>query len=73
MPAPKPTKPEVFDPSRGGVHLRTWLSSLDNYFHALGTPREDFDTCKNYAISLLKGPALEWLRQVVLHKQRYQQ
>jgi len=41
--APKPTKPEVFDPSKGGVHVRTRVFSLNNYFNALGTPREDFE------------------------------
>jgi len=54
--APKPTKPEVFDPSKGGVNVRTWLFSLNNYFDALGTPREDFATRKNYAVTLLHGP-----------------
>lgn len=69
---PKPAKPEVFDPSKPGTNVRSWLFSLSNYFQAVGIPTHDFEKRRNYAVTLFRGPALEWWRQICLLEEKRQ-
>lgn len=66
----KPAKPDVFDPSKPNTNVRSWLFSLNNYFQAVGVLPEQFGARKNYAVTLFRGPALEWWRQLVLLEEK---
>ncbi|CAI5467291.1 unnamed protein product [Closterium sp. Yama58-4] len=60
----KPQKPESFDPSQRDANVRTWLFMLNNYFAASGVQEADAQQRIEYAVTLLRGPALEWWRQL---------
>ena len=62
---PKPAKPETYDPSQKGSNVRIGLFIMDNYFNALPTPMMEKRMIA-FAVTLLRGPALEWWRQVGL-------
>ncbi|CAI5474719.1 unnamed protein product [Closterium sp. Yama58-4] len=60
----KPQKPESFDPSQRDANVRTWLFMLNNYFAASGVQEADAQQRIEYAVTLLRGPTLEWWRQL---------
>ncbi|CAI5484601.1 unnamed protein product [Closterium sp. Yama58-4] len=60
----KPQKPQSFDPSQRDANVRTWLFMLNNYFAASGVQKADAQQRIEYAVTLLRGPALEWWRQL---------
>jgi hypothetical protein len=67
---PKPSKPEVFDPAEKGCNIRTWLFCLNNYFQAVGIPPREYHKRRDFAVTLFRGAALEWWRQVMLMHER---
>ncbi|CAI7810198.1 unnamed protein product [Closterium sp. NIES-54] len=67
LPSPvplKPQRPPCFDPSqRGGPTVQAWLFTLNVFFDANYVSE---DTAKiRYAVSLLRGPAMDWWRVIV--------
>ncbi|CAI7808053.1 unnamed protein product [Closterium sp. NIES-53] len=67
LPSPLPLKPQhppCFDPSqRGGPTVQAWLFTLNTFFYANYVSE---DTAKiHYAVSLLRGPAMDWWRVIV--------
>ncbi|CAI7780901.1 unnamed protein product [Closterium sp. NIES-53] len=69
LPSPmllKPQRPPCFDPSqRGGPTVHEWLFTLNVFFYANYVSE---DTAKiRYAVSLLRGPAMDW-RGVIVTK-----
>ncbi|CAI7778069.1 unnamed protein product [Closterium sp. NIES-53] len=73
LPSPMPLKPQrppCFDPSqRGGSTVQAWLFTLNVFFYANYVSE---DTTKiRYAVSLLRGPAMEWWRVIVTKPMDY--
>ncbi|CAI7884936.1 unnamed protein product [Closterium sp. NIES-54] len=67
LPSPvalKPQRPPCFDSSqRGGPTVQAWLFTLNVFFDANYVSE---DTAKiRYAVSLLRGPAMDWWRVIV--------
>ncbi|CAI5482703.1 unnamed protein product [Closterium sp. Yama58-4] len=60
----KPQKPESFDPSQRNANVQVWLFMLNNYVAASGVQEADAQQRIEYAVTLLRGPALEWWRQL---------
>ncbi|CAI7820250.1 unnamed protein product [Closterium sp. NIES-53] len=60
----KPQRPPCFDPNqRGGPNVLTWLFTLNVFFDANYVSE---DTAKiHYAVSLLRGLAMDWWRVIV--------
>ncbi|CAI7776679.1 unnamed protein product [Closterium sp. NIES-53] len=60
----KSHRPPCFDPSqRGGPTIQAWLFTLNFFFDANYVSK---DTAKiRYAVSLLRGPAMDWWRIIV--------
>ncbi|CAI7920847.1 unnamed protein product [Closterium sp. NIES-54] len=67
LPLPMPLKPQrlpCFDPSQwGGPTVHAWLFTMNVFFDANYVSK---DTTKiRYAVSLLRGPAMDWWRVIV--------
>ncbi|CAI7784113.1 unnamed protein product [Closterium sp. NIES-53] len=65
--APMPLKPQrspCFDPSqRGGPTVQSWVFTMNMFFDANCV---ESDVAKiRYAVSLLRGPAMDWWRVIV--------
>ncbi|CAI7895477.1 unnamed protein product [Closterium sp. NIES-54] len=59
----KPQRPPCFDPSqRGGPTIQSWVFTINVFFDANYVKS---DTAKiRYAVSLLRGPAMDWWRVI---------
>ncbi|CAI7838648.1 unnamed protein product [Closterium sp. NIES-53] len=73
LPSPMPLKPQrppCFDPSqRGGPTVQAWLFTLNVFFDAKYVLE---DTVKiRYAVSLLRGPAMDWWHVIVTKPMDY--
>ncbi|CAI7890176.1 unnamed protein product [Closterium sp. NIES-54] len=73
LPSPMPLKPQrlpCFDPSqRGGPTVQAWLFTLNVFFYANYVSG---DTAKiRYAVSLLRGSAMDWWRVIVTKPMDY--
>ncbi|CAI7918653.1 unnamed protein product [Closterium sp. NIES-54] len=73
LPSPMPLKaqrPPCFDPSQwGGPTVQAWLLTLNVFFD---TNYVSEDTAKiHYAVSLLRGPAIDWWRIIVTKPMEY--
>ncbi|CAI7920488.1 unnamed protein product [Closterium sp. NIES-53] len=73
LPSPmplKPQRPSCFDPSqRGGPTVQAWLFTLNVFFDANYVSEE---TAKiRYAVSLLRGPATDWWREIITKPMDY--
>ncbi|CAI5471982.1 unnamed protein product [Closterium sp. Yama58-4] len=66
----KPQRPPCFDPSqRGGPTVQAWLFTMNVFFDANYVSE---DTAKiRYAVSLLRGPAMDWWRVIVTKPNDY--
>ncbi|CAI7857415.1 unnamed protein product [Closterium sp. NIES-54] len=74
LPSPMPLKPQrppCFDPSQwGGPTVQAWLFTLNVFFD---TNYVSEDTAKiRYAVSLLRGPAMDWWRVIVMKPMDYE-
>ncbi|CAI7778837.1 unnamed protein product [Closterium sp. NIES-53] len=60
----KPQRPPCFDPSqRGGLTVQSWVFTINVFFDANYV---ESDAAKiRYAVSLLRGPAMDWWRVIV--------
>ncbi|CAI7806543.1 unnamed protein product [Closterium sp. NIES-53] len=60
----KPQSPPCFDPSqRGGPTVQSWVFTMNVFFDANYV---ELDAAKiRYAVSLLRGPAMDWWRVIV--------
>ncbi|CAI7870691.1 unnamed protein product [Closterium sp. NIES-53] len=67
----KPQRPPCFDPSqRGGPTVQSWVLTMNVFFDANYV---ESDTAKiRYAVSLLRGPALDWWRVIVTSPRAYE-
>ncbi|CAI7829202.1 unnamed protein product [Closterium sp. NIES-54] len=65
MPMPlKPQRPPCFDPSqRGGPTVQSWVFMMNVFFDANYV--ESDATKIRYAVSLLRGPAMDWWRVIM--------
>ncbi|CAI7835255.1 unnamed protein product [Closterium sp. NIES-53] len=74
LPSPMPLKPQCppcFDPSqRGGPTVQAWLFTMNVFFDA-NYASEDSAKIR-YAMSLLRGPAMDWWRVIVTKSTDYQ-
>jgi hypothetical protein len=61
-PSVRVREPDKFDPTAQGASVRIWLFQLQNYFSVVGMT--DDRARVNYAVTLLRGAALEWWRQI---------
>ncbi|CAI7791682.1 unnamed protein product [Closterium sp. NIES-53] len=73
LPSPMPLKPQrppCFDPSQwGGPPDQTWLFTLNVFFYANYVSD---DTAKiRYAVSLLRGPIMDWWRVIITKPMDY--
>ncbi|CAI7778793.1 unnamed protein product [Closterium sp. NIES-54] len=59
----KPQRPPCFDPSqRGGLTVQSWIFTMNVFFDANYV---ESDAAKiRYAVSLLRGPAMDWWRVI---------
>ncbi|CAI7905279.1 unnamed protein product, partial [Closterium sp. NIES-54] len=59
-----PQRPPCFDPSqRGGLRVQSWVFTMNVFFDANYV---ESDAAKiRYAVSLLRGPAMDWWRVIV--------
>ncbi|CAI7907898.1 unnamed protein product [Closterium sp. NIES-54] len=66
----KPQHPPCFDPSqRGGHTVQAWLFTLNVFFYANYVSE---DTAKiRYAVSMLRGPAMDWWRVIITKPMDY--
>ncbi|CAI7887511.1 unnamed protein product [Closterium sp. NIES-53] len=72
--APMPLKPQCppcFDPSqRGGPTVQSWVFTMNVFFDANYV---ESDAAKiRYAVSLLRGPAMDWWRVIVTSPRAYE-
>ncbi|CAI7858787.1 unnamed protein product [Closterium sp. NIES-54] len=72
--APMPLKPHLppcFDPSqRGGPTVQSWVFTMNVFFNANYV---ESDASKiRYAVSLLRGPAMDWWRVIVTSPRAYE-
>ncbi|CAI7826130.1 unnamed protein product [Closterium sp. NIES-53] len=67
----KPQRPPCFDPSqRGGLTVQTWVFTMNVFFDANYV---ESDAAKiRYAVSLLRGPAMDWWRVIVTSPRAYE-
>ncbi|CAI7866467.1 unnamed protein product [Closterium sp. NIES-53] len=67
----KPQRPPCFDPSqRGGPTVQSWVFTMNVFFDANYV---ESDTAKiRYAVSLLRGPAMDWWRVIVTSPRAYE-
>ncbi|CAI5481877.1 unnamed protein product [Closterium sp. Yama58-4] len=59
----KPVNPPPFNPTDKAVTVKGWLFGVEVFFTAAGV--NDDATRINYAVSLLRGAALEWWRRTL--------
>ncbi|CAI7927938.1 unnamed protein product [Closterium sp. NIES-54] len=73
LPSPMPLKlqrPPCFDTSpRGGPTVQAWLFTLNAFFYANYVSEDTAKIC--YAVSLLRGPAMDWWRVIVTKPMDY--
>ncbi|CAI7812241.1 unnamed protein product, partial [Closterium sp. NIES-54] len=67
----KPQRPPCFDPSqRGGLTVQSWVFTMNVFFDANDV---ESDAAKiRYAVSLLRGPAMDWWRVIVTSPRAYE-
>ncbi|CAI7737663.1 unnamed protein product [Closterium sp. NIES-53] len=67
----KPQRPPCFDPSqRGGPTVQSWVFTMNVFFEAKYV---ESDAAKiRYAVSLLRGPAMDWWRVIVTSPRAYE-
>ncbi|CAI7758453.1 unnamed protein product [Closterium sp. NIES-53] len=67
----KPQRPPCFDPSqRGGPTVQSWVFMMNVFFDANYV---ESDAAKiRYAVSLLRGPAMDWWRVIVTSPRAYE-
>ncbi|CAI7735446.1 unnamed protein product, partial [Closterium sp. NIES-54] len=67
----KPQRPPGFDPSqRGGLTVQSWVFTMNVFFDANYV---ESDAAKiRYAVSLLRGPAMDWWRVIVTSPRAYE-
>ncbi|CAI7898261.1 unnamed protein product [Closterium sp. NIES-54] len=67
----KPQRPPCFDPSqRGGLTVQSWIFTMNVFFDANYV---ESDAAKiRYAVSLLRGPAMDWWRVIVTSPRAYE-
>ncbi|CAI7840682.1 unnamed protein product, partial [Closterium sp. NIES-54] len=67
----KPQRPPCFDPSqRGGPTVQSWVFTMNIFFDANYV---ESDAAKiHYAVSLLRGPAMDWWRVIVTLPRAYE-
>ncbi|CAI7893800.1 unnamed protein product [Closterium sp. NIES-53] len=67
----KPQRPPCFDPSqRGGPTVQSWVFTMNVFFDANYV---ESDAAKiRYAVSLLRGPAMDWWRVIVTSPRAYE-
>ncbi|CAI7891109.1 unnamed protein product [Closterium sp. NIES-53] len=67
----KPQRPPCFDPSqRGGPTGQSWVFTMNVFFDANYV---ESDAAKiRYAVSLLRGPAMDWWRVIVTSPRAYE-
>ncbi|CAI7850452.1 unnamed protein product [Closterium sp. NIES-53] len=67
----KPQRPPCFDPSqRGGPMVQSWVFTMNVFFDANYV---ESDAAKiRYAVSLLRGPAMDWWRVIVMSPRAYE-
>ncbi|CAI7888515.1 unnamed protein product [Closterium sp. NIES-54] len=67
----KPQRPPCFDPSqRGGPTVQLWVFTMNVFFDANYV---ESDAAKiRYAVSLLRGPAMDWWRVIVTSLRAYE-
>ncbi|CAI5476697.1 unnamed protein product [Closterium sp. Yama58-4] len=67
----KPQRPPCFDPSqRGGPTVQSWIFTMNVFFDANYV---ESDAAKiRYAVSLLRGPAMDWWRVIVTSPRAYE-
>ncbi|CAI7769698.1 unnamed protein product [Closterium sp. NIES-53] len=66
----KPQRLPCFDPSqRGGPTVQAWLFLLQYFFYANYVSEDTANIC--YAVSLLRGPAMDWWRVIVTKPMDY--
>ncbi|CAI7862921.1 unnamed protein product [Closterium sp. NIES-53] len=67
----KPQRPPCFDPSqRGGPTVQSWVFTMNVIFDANYV--ESDATKIRYAVSLLRGPAMDWWRVIVTSPRAYE-
>ncbi|CAI5471096.1 unnamed protein product [Closterium sp. Yama58-4] len=59
----KPTSPPPYNPTDKNTTVKGWLFGVEVFFTAANV--NDDATRINYAVSLLRGPALEWWRRTL--------
>ncbi|CAI7745132.1 unnamed protein product [Closterium sp. NIES-54] len=67
----KPQRPPCFDPSQcGGMTVQSWVFTMNAFFDANYV---ESDAAKiRYAVSLLRGPAMDWWRVIVTSPRAYE-
>ncbi|CAI7870450.1 unnamed protein product [Closterium sp. NIES-53] len=67
----KPQRPPCFDPNqRRGTTVRSWVFTMNVFFDANYV---ESDAAKiRYAVSLLRGPAMDWWRVIVTSPRAYE-
>ncbi|CAI7847818.1 unnamed protein product [Closterium sp. NIES-54] len=67
----KPQRPPCFDPSqRGGPTVQSWIFTMNVFFDANFV---ELDATKiRYAVSLPRGPAIDWWRVIVTSPRAYE-
>ncbi|CAI7816843.1 unnamed protein product, partial [Closterium sp. NIES-54] len=67
----KPQRPPCFDPSQsGGPTVQSWVFMMNIFFD---TNYVESDAAKiRYAVSLLRGPAMDWWRYIVTSPRAYE-
>ncbi|CAI7787961.1 unnamed protein product [Closterium sp. NIES-53] len=67
----KPQRPPCFDPSqRGGPTVQSWVFTMNVFFDANYV--ESGAAKIRYAVSLLRGPAMDWWRVIVTSPRAYE-
>ncbi|CAI7764938.1 unnamed protein product [Closterium sp. NIES-53] len=67
----KPQRPPCFDPSQhGGPTVQSWVFTMNVFFNANYV--ESDATKIRYAVSLLRGPAMDWWRVIVTSPRTYE-
>ncbi|CAI7876557.1 unnamed protein product [Closterium sp. NIES-54] len=67
----KPQRPPCFDPiQRGGPTVQSWVFTMNIFFD---TNYVESDAAKiRYAVLLLRGPAMDWWRVIVMSSRAYE-
>ncbi|CAI7826987.1 unnamed protein product [Closterium sp. NIES-53] len=67
----KPQRPPYFDPSqRGGRTVQSWVFTMNVFFYANYVESDAANI--RYAVSLLRGPAMDWWRVIVTSSRAYE-